>query len=270
MGWKGFLFGNLLGGAFGGALGAIVGAAAGHSIEESLKQGRRRRYSAMPPGGRESVFCAAAAAMLAKLAKADGRITADEIESVENAFRRLGLSPQARQSAVRAFRLAKDDSNTIYKYAGDFASAVRDPAARVLLYELLWDLACADGVVTRGEDRILRSIPAYLGIPPGWYGMFARERLSGNFSSSSGGSSGGGRDYGGASASGGEDPYEVLGVPRGATDAEVKSAYRALAMKWHPDALRSQGVPEHIVERAGGRMAKINAAWAAIRKERGL
>nr|CAB3470150.1 unnamed protein product [Digitaria exilis] len=42
-----------------------------------------------------------------------------------------------------------------------------------------------------------------------------------------------------AAASGGaaqrRDPYEVLGVGRNATDQEIKSAFRRMALKYHPD-----------------------------------
>src|ERR1700731_5110666 len=49
------------------------------------------------------------------------------------------------------------------------------------------------------------------------------------------------------------DPYEVLGVPRGASAAAIKSAYRKLAKKHHPDANKND-------PKSAARFAELNSA----------
>jgi len=250
-------FGGWIGSVLGGPLGAVIGAVLGHGVEKTVKE----ELSRTPYRDRAAVFCASAAAMLAKMAKADGRITKTEIDAVEVAFRRLGFSDEARTFAVSVFRRAKDDSHSVYEYAQDFAQSVQNHEIRTLFYELLWDLACADGAVTRGEDRMLREITSYLGINPSWYAIFARERL---------GSSETHRSSPPPQANPLEDAYSVLGVAPSASDEEVRRAYRDMAKKYHPDTLRAQGLPEEMIGKATERMSKINAAWSEVRKARGL
>ena len=60
------------------------------------------------------------------------------------------------------------------------------------------------------------------------------------------------------------DPYKILGVSPTATDDEVKSAYRALARKYHPDKYRDSD----LAEMAGEKMKEINAAYDEIQKIR--
>ena len=84
MGWKGPAIGGYIGSLFGGHLGAIIGAALGHSVEKHIAAGTKRRptfASAYSQGQRSRIFCTSAAAMLAKMAKADGRVTREEIEA---------------------------------------------------------------------------------------------------------------------------------------------------------------------------------------------
>lgn len=253
MGWNGAIIGGCVGSWLGKLPGILIGGLIGHFIEEFGKTGKSARKSP------DVVFCASAAAMLAKMAKADGRISKVEISAVETAFARLGFSRAARNYAIDVFRKAKDDSHSIYEYAHDFVSVVGNGDVRVIFYEMLWDIACADGDLSESEKKILENITRHLQINPEWFGVFYHER----FYSGSKGQTYSARDDI-------ADAYSQLGVSPSASDDEVKKAYRNLAKRYHPDTLKAQGLPEEMVARANERMSKINAAWSAIKKERGL
>ncbi len=270
--WTGLIAGGILGYLFAGPIGAALGAALGKAAQEKMGE----QTPASGRGDATRIFCASAAAMLAKMAKADGRITRAEIDSVERAFMRLGFSRDMRDFAVKVFRKAKDDAHSIDEYAADFASAVRSPEVRILFYELLWDLACSDGTVSPRENAILRRITSPLNIPADWYVIYAHERFGtnrfgGGASQGRAGSSNGSRERARAEPQDAlADAYRQLGVSPSASDDEVKKAYRLMAKKYHPDALRAQGLPEAMVGKATERMSRINAAWAEIKSHRGL
>ena len=259
MGWKGMAIGGYIGSLFGGPLGAILGAVLGHKVEGAAFGQKRRpsvSYSSMSSRNRANLFCASAAAMLAKMAKADGTVSEAEIAGVENAFRRLGFTSAARRYAIDVFRRAKDDRHTIYEYAQEFAAAVDSVEVRELFYEILWDVACADGHVSHLELLILQRIPRALSIRVDWYAYFASQRLNERRQSAS------------------RDPlaeaYAVLGARANDSADELKRKYRELAKKNHPDALRAQGLPEEMVGKATERMSRINEAWAAVKEARGI
>ncbi|MBO7721903.1 MAG: TerB family tellurite resistance protein [Kiritimatiellae bacterium] len=262
MGWKGIAIGGYIGSIFGGPLGSILGAALGHKVESMAFGGDNRRpgYAEMPPGGRSMIFCASVAAMMAKLAKADGAVTRDEIDGVEEAFRRLGFTPSARRYAVNVFRKAKDDSHSIYEYAREFAGAVSSVEVRELFYEILWDIACVDGAVSEEELVILQRIPRSLGIRPGLFDYFFVRRI--------------GSRRAGAPPPPPRDPladaYAMLGAKPSDGADTLRRKYRELAKRNHPDALRAQGLPDEMVGKATERMSRINSAWAAIKEARNI
>jgi DnaJ like chaperone protein len=66
------------------------------------------------------------------------------------------------------------------------------------------------------------------------------------------------------------DPYAILGVARSADGEEVRAVWRKLMRENHPDALASRGVPKEFIEKATASVARINAAWDRIKRERGL
>ena len=270
MSWIGMLIGSyvgssvLRGGPLFQLLGAIAGAVVGSKIEDSVRGNRRRFPSDASEANRSKVFCGSVAAMLAKMAKADGVVTRHEIAGVERAFRRLGFTPAARRYAIDVFRRAKDDAHSIYDYAQDFAAAVESVEVRELFYEILWDVACADGKLGAAEARILQGIPRAIGIRSEWYGYFYAQHVGGYGRS---------RDDGSASAASRDplaDAYSVLGASASDSVETLKRKYRELAKKNHPDALRAQGLPEEMVGKATERMSRINAAWAVIREARGI
>ena len=288
MGWVGALLGAFVGGRGGGGpLGVIIGAVIGHLLQgaaeksasaENTERVRRRSYSGSRASAgdseqRSAVFCTAAAAMLAKMAKADGRVSEAEIASVENAFSRLGFAAGTRRIAVEAFRRAKDDGHSIYEYANEFASVVMSLEVRELFYGMLWDLACVDGEISSEEDIILRAITVYLGIPPAWYAIYARERID-NGSARRNYARGGRSESRGRRAEPSRDAlaeaYATLGVSPTVKDDEVKKAYREKAKRYHPDTLRAQGLPDEMVDKATEQMARVNDAWAEIRRARGI
>jgi len=254
MSWKGVFFGSCVGSLFGGPVGALIGAFLGHQVEKHLASGGK--YAAMSNRQRSMVFCASAAAMLAKMAKADGRVSRDEIAAVERAFQRLGFRAVARDYAVSAFRKAKDDDKSIFEYAAQFAKVVESVEVRELFYEILWDIAGADGKISDGELLILQRIPRALQIRIEWYGYFFNERLAGGHRTEPADELG--------------DAYRILGASASDSPDELKRKYRELAKKNHPDALRAQGLPEEMVGKATERMGRINSAWSTIKAARGM
>lgn len=296
MNWIGTIIGSLLGRSLlGGALGTIIGAVlgdkflrfgsandedaggwsgtgAGSRHRAQGTSGGSRRNAASPETAirNEVILLGALAAMLAKLAKADGRVTQDEIAHVESIFDRLGLFGDKRSYVIDVFRKAKEDPHTIFDFAGNFANAQHNPEVRQFVYELLWDLAAADGVLSEEEDEILRRLPAHLHIWPNLYQYQRRRHV--REEAPGGQSRGGADDHRRREAPQREasldDCYALLGCSPDATDAEIRRAYREKAKKHHPDELQNQGLPPEFLERATEQMARINDAYARIKKAR--
>lgn len=288
MGWFATGFGFIVGNAIGGPLGGIVGAVLANTLTKDEGEsdnpyshsgkGRRKtpsghhganQSSPNDEAAREMLFLGAAAAILAKLAKADGRITETEIASVEGAFSRLGITGEKRDFCINVFRNAKDDPHTVYDYADSFADAQPNEEIRILFYDLLWNLAAADGHLDREEKTMLRFLPRHLRIATALYfAQYARRAGGGdpNFNGQSG------QNRRRSSPRRPSDPladaYATIGCAPSATDDELKKAYREKAKKLHPDEMMAQGLPPELVQKANDEMARVNAAYDLIRNSR--
>lgn len=256
MRWIGALVGALLGSARGGGiLGGIIGAVVGNWVEEKIRAYLGEKPAAAKTPEADLSMLGSISAMMSKMAKADGRISEDEVRYCEAVFDRLGLSGQRREYCIRVFRAAKDDAHSINAYADTFAAGQPNVHVRELVYSILWDLAGTDGSVSGAELGILRDLVRHLRIHPSIFLWECRRRGIPCGSPSDGEAR--------------EDPYEVLGCPRNASADELKRAYREKAKQFHPDTLRAQGLPDEVIAKANDQMARVNAAWTEIRNERG-
>ena len=62
------------------------------------------------------------------------------------------------------------------------------------------------------------------------------------------------------------DYYEVLGLEKGASEDQIKSAFRKMAMKYHPD--RVAGMGEEMQRNAAEQMKAVNEAYEVIKQRR--
>ena len=203
--------------------------------------------------------------MLAFISKADGRISKCEVDVASQCLKSLGISETEYRQCVGAFNGMHDFSFEAFRRCAAELVEIATNEACTLIYEMLWIVAAADGTLSSGEDDLLRKAIGSLRIDGFFYHHFKRRYFG---FGGTGGSGGTGGDYQHDSEL--EKAYARLGCSASDSNDAVKSAYRKAAMRYHPDRLRAEGLPEGMVAQATRSMAEINAAWDVVRKARGL
>ena len=212
----------------------------------------------------------------AKMAKADGHVDASEVKVVERLFTKFNITNVERTRYVEAFNSAVKNNENVYWYVDRIAREFTFET-RLFIYELLWDLACADGIIVDAELSLLKGLCGRLGLSENTYNnnfrirrKFYRNDRTGSSSSGRSESQTEGNRARNTSASGIGWAYALIGGNASMTNDELKSAYRSQAKTYHPDVLRAKGIPEDLIEIANVKMVKLNEAWVLIRKERGI
>jgi DnaJ like chaperone protein len=165
MSWWGKALGGAFGFMIGGPLGALMGIAFGHTFDRGL-------------GGMESVewgadqeriqaaFFTATFSVMGYIAKADGRVTRDEIKLAEAVMDRLGLNAEMRSSARRLFNEGKSDDFPIDEVMDQFRREIHRRTTLVQMFlEIQLQAAYADGVMHPAEKEVLVNICHHLGVP---------------------------------------------------------------------------------------------------------
>ena len=235
MAWTGKIVGGVLG-SFLGPWGAAIGVGLGHQLDRGVSRVQR-------------------AAMLiqvtffgcrAKMAKADGVVTKEEIDAVEQIIARLGYTPRMRDAAIGIFQKAKDDHHSAADYVNQLGSAIQyNPQIGMTFIVALHAVAQADGVIHPTELEILEQMEQAFRLQPGTVDILLRGR-SNNLG----------------------DAYKTLECTPEMSDAEIKKVYREKCLEFHPDKLASKGLPDEFMKYANDQVAKINEAYETIKKAR--
>ena len=187
---------------------------------------------------------AALVALGAKMAKADGQVSTEEVVAFKRVFR---ASPENEAIIGRFFDLARQTTLGFERYAMIVAKHFRArPSALEDIMDGLFHIALADRVITEGEANYLARVAEIFGFSDREFKRLKNAHL------------------GLAS----DDPYLILGVDKDISDEDLKRAYRRSAAANHPDRMMAKGVPAELMGLANHKMAMINRAYAEIREER--
>ena len=248
MGWLGKMVGGTIGFALGGPLGAIAGAVFGHAFDRSeertFSEGRQRLSS-----GEESqlAFFIGAFSMLAKLSQADGRVSREEVTSIEKFMAHdLNLNRESQVVAMNIFQAAMASPGTFQDFATQFYGRFRfQPQLLDVMLDILLRVSIADGTLSKVEERLILAAKSTFNISDSQYTAIKSRYIKD------------GGKY-----------YAILGVDRNDTNEVIRTRYRKLVKEYHPDMIASKGLPEEFTKLAEDKFREIQEAYDIIRKER--
>jgi len=250
MGIMGKIVGGTIGFALGGPLGAIAGAAFGHAFDKTNEHGHGEGMTRLSQGEEDQfTFFIAAFSMLAKLAKADGRVAKEEIDSIESFMASdLNLNVESRGHAISIFNAAVESTDTFQDFALQFYHRFQtQPRLLELMIDILIRVSVADGIFSESEEALILTAVKIFNFSDEQYGKLKSQYI---------------RDI--------DRYYAVLGSSRRDSYDQIKKKYRKLVMDYHPDTIASKGLPEEFTKFANGKFREIQEAYEVVTKEKGV
>jgi DnaJ like chaperone protein len=206
----------------------------------------RTVFAGDPATRRRVAFSIAMIALSAKMAKADGVVTNDEVDAFREIFE---IPADDARRVASLYNLAKQDVAGYRAYAHQVAglcgTGAPDCPLLIDVLDGLFHIAKADGVIHRKELDFLTDVAGIFGISGNEFERVTARHVD----------------------RGHRDPWRILGLERGVSHADARRRYLQLVRENHPDQLMARGLPEEFVKIANDRIAAINDAWEVIEPE---
>lgn len=254
--WLGKAVGAVLGFATGGTVGSLLGAFLGHQFDQTYA-----RQTATSRTASGDLFFATTFAVMGHVAKVDGRVSEQEIEAARRIMDEMHLTADQVRAAIEHFTRGKERSYPLEAELARLRHAIgrrRNLAAAFV--EIQTRAIVGAGTLEQGKRELLWRVAQGLGVTRAELAEIEALVRAG------------GRQGGTLARStlGLDEAYRVLGISPSASDKEVKTAYRRLMNRHHPDKLIARGLPQSLTADAEQKTMSIGAAYERIKTERGL
>ena len=233
----GSLIGGMIGLSLGGPFGMLLGSIIGGKISRA-KSGSGMGTFAQP----QQVFALSLIVLSAKLSKADGQVSREELIAVKD---KLKIPENELDQVGKIFNKAKEESQGYEPYAQQIAQIYRGNL-NVLeeVINMLFYIAEADGNVSKSELKMIESVSNIFGLTKSQFESIKESRKS----------------------TGKTNPYIILESNPNDDIQTIRKKYIKLSKEHHPDLLISKGVPKEVIEQSKKKMRAINSAWDQIQK----
>lgn len=250
----------------GTVLSKIVLAVIGFMLGDQFDRGFARRFDAFTRAGDNigrlnDDFVKALFMTMGHLAKVDGRVTEDEIRAARSVMHRLGLGPAQVRHAIEWFTAGKQPGFQLIKTIRELRRVgARSPSHRVLFVRLLLEVVLAKDALHQKERSLIWQVCTELDIGRVEFAQLeAMIRAQKGFRRSPAGD---------ADAARVQHAYRTLGLGSDASNTEIKTAYRRLMNKNHPDKLSGSNPDEAIIAEAQRRTREVRSAYELLKARR--
>ncbi len=233
----GSLIGGMIGLSLGGPFGMLLGSLIGSKISRAKSRGGFGTF-AQP----QQIFALSLIVLSAKLSKADGQISKEELIAVKD---KLKIPENEIDQVGKIFNKAKEESSGYEPYAQQIAQIYKGNI-NVLeeVINILFYIAEADGNVSDAELKMIEHIAKLFGLTEIQFNSIKESRKSSDKL----------------------NPYIVLESHPDDTIEMIRKRYLKLSKEHHPDLLMSKGVPQEVIDESKAKMRAINSAWDQVQK----